>query len=425
METVPTRKFIIDGGHPLGGIIEIRGSKNTALPLIAACLLVDEPIRLENIPEIDDVATMISLIQKLGAETIWDTQNHVLTVNARNLSSASPDGGLSRKLRGSILLAGALLGRLQTVSIPYPGGDTIGARPLTTHFHALEALGVSVKEEDEKITFDGTNMRGGEVLFDEPSVTATENAILAAVLTRGTTLLRLPALEPHVQELISFLQKMGADIRWDGLFHVRINGVTKLHGASHTINADELEVSGLSALAAATHSDLTFRGVSPQYLDAVFLQLKKMGVNYHILDNRTIKIDKPVLHYRGFRLQSGLYPKLGSDHLPPFAVLATQSEGATLIHDWLYEGRLRYILELQKMGANGTVLDPHRALIAGPTRLHGCDIEGLDIRSGMTLIIAALTAEGRSTITNIDHIDRGYEKIDERLRAAGAEIRRV
>lgn len=418
-------QFIIDGGRSLAGEIEIRGSKNSALPIIAACLLTDKQVDLRNVPEINDVATMIRMIEKLGAQTAWNATEHSLQINTAHLYSAFPDKELSRKLRGSILLAGALLGRARKVTMPYPGGDVIGARPLTTHLHAFESLGVEIQEENGVLIMDGRGLRGGEVIFDEPSVTATENTILAAVLAPGKTLLRLPALEPHVQELVRLLQNMGADIKWSGIFNIEINGVAKLNGTTHRINSDELEVSSFAALAAATRSEITLCGIDPQYLDAVFLHLKKMGVNFTVLGNNQLRIEKPALHYKGFRLQSGLYPKLGSDHIPPFSVLATQGEGTTLIHDWLYEGRLRYVNELQKMGANATVLDPHRAMITGPTRLHGCDIEGLDIRSGMTLIIAALTAEGRSVISNVEHIDRGYEKINERLCALGAEIRRI
>lgn len=418
-------QLIINGGRSLAGEIEIRGSKNAALPLIAACLLTDKQVELRNVPEINDIATMISIIEKLGAQTAWDTTKHSLQINAARLHGAFPDKDLSRKFRGSILLAGALLGRARKVTMPYPGGDTIGARPLTTHLHAFESLGVEIQKDDDVLVMDGHAMRGGEVTFDEPSVTATENAILAAVLTPGKTVLRLPAFEPHVQELMQLLQNMGGNIKWSGIFNIEINGAEKLNGAIHRINSDELEVSSFAALAAATRSKITLCGIDPQYLDAVFLQLRKMGVNFSIFGNSRLMIEKPALHYKGFRLQSGLYPKLGSDHLPPFSVLATQGEGATMIHDWLYEGRLRYVNELKKMGANATILDPHRAMITGPTQLHGCDIEGLDIRSGMTLIIAALTAEGRSVISNVEHIDRGYEKIDERLQTIGAEIRRI
>ncbi|MEK7560472.1 MAG: UDP-N-acetylglucosamine 1-carboxyvinyltransferase [Patescibacteria group bacterium] len=415
--------FIIRGGKPLNGSIEIRGSKNAALPFIAACLLTDEPCTLENVPAISDVKTMQDIAAGLGADISWNASKHHLTIAAKHLTGYAPDETLSRKLRGSILFAGALLGRLRKTALPYPGGDAIGARPVGAHLAAFEALGVKISEE-RVIELDGRELKGNNVLMAEPSVTATENIILAAVLAPGRTVISLGALEPHVQELILFLQKMGADIRWSHIARIEIAGVPRLHGATHRINPDELEISGFAALAGATRSEMAIRGIRRDYLDAVLLQLAKMGVQFTLADDE-MRIHKPSAGYKGFRIQSGLYPKLGSDHLPPFAVLATQAEGTSLIHDWMYEHRLRYLQELQKMGANCEILDPHRARITGPTVLFGCPIDSLDIRSGMTLVIAALVADGESTIAHINHIDRGYENIDGRLRALGADIERV
>ena len=417
-------KFIVEGGRQLNGEISIYGSKNTALPLIAASMLTRKEMLLENVPEISDVRTMIQIAEGLGARVEWDTASRRIRICAKDLVGFSPDKRLARKLRGSVLFSGSLLGRMRKAAMPYPGGDAIGARPLTTHTHALEALGVTIKKEENDIMMDGASLRGGEILLDEPSVTATENTILAAVLAPGKTIIRLAACEPHVQELVLMLQKMGAKIRWNGLIRLEINGVERLEGTTHRINPDELEISGFAALAAATHSEIILNGVESEYLDATILQLKKMGVAFEF-SKSVLKIFKPAANYKSFNLQSGLYPKLGSDHLPPFAVLATQAAGTTIIHDWIYENRLLYIPELQKMGANCTILDQHRASITGPTKLVGCDVAGADIRSGITLIIAALVAKGRSAISHIEHIDRGYEKIDERLKGLGAEIRRI
>jgi len=416
-------QFIIRGGKPLAGRIVVAGSKNAVLPMIAATLLTDAPCVLDNVPAIRDVEIMLSIAEGLGSKVAWDRAGHRLEIDSSQLSGTAPDEALCRKLRGAVLFAGALLGRTRRVAIPYPGGDAIGARPLDTHLHAFEALGAMV-ESDTVIRIDGTAMAGGTVVMDEPSVTATENAILAAVGIPGRTVISLGALEPHVQELVEFLRAMGADIGFRDLVHIEINGGVPLHGARHAINPDELEISGFAALAAATRSEITIRNIAPQYLDAVFLQLRKMGAVFSH-DGKNLSIMKPALGYKNFRIQSGLYPKLGSDHLPPFAVLATQARGVSLIHDWMYENRLRYIPELQKMGATCEILDPHRALITGPATLAGCAMESVDIRSGMTLVIAALVAEGESTIGQIEHIDRGYEKIDERLRALDADIRRV
>ena len=417
-------RFIIIGAQALAGEVAIQGSKNTILPLIAASLLTKEPVVLENVPDIQDAATMIAIAEKLGAAVAWERRAHRLEIRARDLAGARLDARMSRKLRGSILFSGALLGRLRHAELPYPGGDAIGARPLGTHLRAIEALGVKINEDGDTISMDGRGLRGGEATLEEPSVTATENTILAAVLAPGKTFIRLAAFEPHLQELVRFLTKMGAKIAWGDQLSLQIHGVERLRGAIHRVNPDELEVSSFAALAAATRSEITLTDIEPSYLDAVFLQLRKMGVSF-LTRGRRIKVLKTRQPYRSFRVQSGLYPKLGSDHLPPFAVLATQAEGQSLIHDWLYEKRFSYIPELQKMGANCRMLDPHRVLITGPTELAGTDIAGPDIRSGMTLVIAGLVASGQTTISGVEHLDRGYERLEERLRAIGADIKRV
>ncbi|MFY9462675.1 MAG: UDP-N-acetylglucosamine 1-carboxyvinyltransferase [Candidatus Sungiibacteriota bacterium] len=416
-------QFIIRGGKTLAGEIVVCGSKNAVLPLIAATLLTAEPCVLDNVPDIRDVEIMLAIASGLGSTVVWDRAAHHLEIQSPHLASNAPDEPLCRKLRGAVLFAGALLSRMRKVAMPYPGGDAIGARPLDTHLHAFEALG-AVVESDTVIRIDGSAMAGSTVVMDEPSVTATENAILAAVGIKGRTIISLGALEPHVQELVGFLRAMGADIGFRDLAHIEINGAAPLGGARWRVNPDELEISGFAALAAATRSEIIIRGIAPEYLDSVFLQLRKMGVVFSY-DAADLRIMKPALGYKSFRIQSGLYPKLGSDHLPPFAVLATQARGVSLIHDWMYENRLRYIPELQKMGATCEILDPHRALITGPATLAGCAITSVDIRSGMTLVIAALVAEGESSLGQIEHIDRGYEKIDERLRSLGADIKRV
>ena len=414
--------FVIHGGRPLNGEVVISGSKNSSFPLIAACLLTGEPCVLENVPLIQDVVVMVEMVKKLGARVEWDQKERILTIEAKELSSCSPDAALSRKLRGSIVFAGALLGRLRRVEIPYPGGDAIGARPLTAHFRAFEELGVVIRES-EIIEMDGSALKGKSFFMDEPSATATENIILAAVLAPGRTVIALADFAPPIQELIAGLRIMGADIQLKDL-HIEINGVERLHAMRYRINPDEIEISSFAALAAATRSEVALRGIAPQYLDAVFLQLQKMGVVFEH-DATSLKIMKPTSGYKSFRIQSGLYPKLMPDHVPQFAALATQAEGTSLVHDWMYENRLRYIPELQKMGATCEILDPHRALITGPAVLAGCEVESFDLRAGMVLVIAALVASGRSTISNVNHIDRGYERIEERLQAIGADIERV
>lgn len=417
-------KLIIRGAKPLSGTIPIRGSKNTVLPLIAASLLTNEEVELNNVPEISDVSKMLELAGGVGAEIKWDKEARRIIIQARNLSSDTLDAGLARKLRASILFAGPLFARLRKVCLPYPGGDAIGARPLATHFQAFADLGAKVEEGDcFRITAQAP--RANRVVLEETSVTATENAIMAAVLLDGKTTIQFAAREPHVQELVKFLCSMGAEIKWlESPDLLEIKGVKKLSGTKWRINPDEIEVSGFSVLAAATRSELLLEDIESNYLDAVFLQLRKMQVPFE-LEGRNLKIKKPKGVLKSFRVQSGLYPKLGSDHLPPFAVLATQAEGASLIHDWLYEGRMKYVEELQKMGANAMILDPHRALILGPTPLYGREITSLDIRSGMTVLIAALVAEGESVISGVGHLDRGYERLEERSQAVGADIHRI
>lgn len=416
--------FIITGGKPLSGEIRVGGSKNTILPLIAACMLSPEPCTIDGVPDISDVATMLEIAEGLGATIEWNKSTHRIRISAKHLASSSPNISLSRKLRGSILFVGALLGRAREVTMPSPGGDVIGARPLATHFRAFESLGAHVDEGD-LIHIDGRDIRGGEILLEESSVTATENSILAAVLTSGKTLIRLPATEPHVQELVRFLAKMGADIRWRDLSRLEIQGVEQLSGAAHRVNPDEQEISSFAILAATTQSEVTLHGVEPEYLDAVRLQLQKMGITHTFGTHGVMRIHCRGSRFQSFRIQAGLYPKLGSDHLSPFAVLATQAEGTSLIHDWLYEDRFRYIAELQKMGAECNILDPHRALISGPTPLHGAEIASPDIRSGMTLVIAALAAHGKSVISDIQHLDRGYEALATRLAGIGGAIERI
>lgn len=415
-------KFIIEGGKSLSGEVRIGGSKNAILALIAGCILTKKPVTLTNVPEISDVETMLAIAKGLGADCEWDRENRKITIAAHTITSTSPDQTLSPKLRGSVLFAGALLGRERRADLPVPGGDIIGARPLDTHFRLFESLG-AVVVPGNTIQIDGSELHGSDLTLEESSVTATENAILAAVRAPGKTLIRLAATEPHVQELVRFLQKMGARIQWRDLSRIEIEGVTELGGCDHEVNPDEQEISSFAVLAACTHSTLLIRGIRQDYLDSVLLQLGKMGIT-HTLDRDTLTILPSLGKFRAFRIQAGLYPKLGSDHLPPFAVLATQSEGESLLHDWLYENRFRYIPELQKMGARCTILDPHRVRITGPTKLHGSEISSVDIRAGMTLVLAAMIAEGRSTILGVEHLDRGYETLTDRLQAIGADIRR-
>ncbi len=399
------------------GEIKVSGSKNAILPLIAASILVEETT-LKNVPRIKDVDSMLGIISYLGGSFTW-LGDQAVVINTKNLEfKPLPDA--ARKLRASILFAGPMLARFQRAELPYPGGDIIGVRPIDSHLVAFKDLGVRViKSKSIELSTDG--LKGGRIILDEPSVTATENLAMLAAGAADSVEIRLGAAEPHVQDLCKFLVKAGLEIEGIGTTNLKISGKVRTKSVEHEVLPDELEISGFAALAAATHSHVAITPVDIEYLDSVLLQLRGMNVNFKV-NARTLEILPPDLAYRAHRIQSGLYPKLVTDHIPPFAVLATQAEGASLIHDWLYEARQSYIGELYKMGANTIIMDPHRALIIGPTPLHGTEVVTYDIRAGMALIIAALVAEGQTIILGIDHIDRGYENIDGRLRELGADI---
>lgn len=405
----------------MSGEVAISGSKNAALPLIAGSILIKET-RLKNVPRIKDVEAMLDIVSFLGGRHEWIGNNDVV-INAEQVT-AKPLPEVSRKLRASILFAGPLLARFGEAELPYPGGDIIGARPIDTHLNAFRELGVDIQEK-ENLCFRTNNLNGARLVLQEPSVTATENILLLAAGMNKAVELRLAAAEPHVQNLCKFLNSAGAHISGIGTTTLAIKGGSVfLKNIEHKVIPDDLEVSAFAVLAAATKSKLVLSPIDFEYLDSVFLQLEKMNVNF-IKEDDTLKILPPASAYKSFRIQSGLYPKLICDHLPPFAVLATQAEGASLIHEWLYEARQSYLRELTKMGANITIMDPHRAMVIGPTPLWGKEVVSYDIRSGMTMVIAALVATGTTTISGIDHIDRGYENLEERLKAIGADIVRV
>mgnify|MGYP003393889669 CR=1 FL=1 len=416
-------EFLIRGGKALSGEVQIAGSKNAVFPCIAASLLTEQEVILRNVPAISDVSVMIEVVRDLGVEASFDIERRVLRILSKNLTKYSISDALGKKFRGSILFAGALLGRMRQAEFPVPGGDKLGARPLEAHFSMFRDLGVSISE-GERIKLNGSKMRSGVIFLDEPSVTVTENAIISSVLLPGKTEIRLAAVEPHIQILVKFLNCMGAKISWKDLGVLEIDGVSKLTGVDFVINPDELEVSGFATMAAATRSEILLKGIELRFLDAVLMQLKKMGVEFEVRETDLL-IKRSSREFNAFRVQSGLYPKLMSDHIPPFAVLATQSRGTSMIHEWLYEGRLKYIEELAKMGAHTEILDPHRALITGPTPLKGANMISYDIRAGLTVVIAALVASGETRISGVEVIDRGYEFFENRLKNIGADIKRI
>lgn len=414
-------KFVIQGGRSLSGEILVSGSKNAVLPLIAACLLTDRECVLHNVPLIKDVDVMLSIIEDLGAQIT--RQGSTIKIHAQDIKKSEPNPELVGKFRGSILLVGALLGRLGKVKLPYPGGDRIGKRPIDTHVSALELLGATANVDDS-LDFSAEKLIGNKIVLEETSVTATENAMLAAVTAEGKTIIKLAAMEPHVQQLGEFLNLMGAKIQGIGTTTLNIEGVKKLQGAEITVIPDSEEAASLITLAAAAKGDVVVKNANPDFLEDFLLRLKKMNVNLETGPD-FVHVMPPTQEYIGTKIQCGFYPKLNSDYVPPMSVLATQAQGETLMYEWLYENRLGYVNELVKMGANAEILDPHRVRIIGPTKLHAQNITTYDLRMGITLVIAALIAEGQSEISDIHHVDRGYTDLEGRLNKLGADIRRV
>lgn len=424
-----TDEFIIEGGHTLKGTVLPSGNKNAALPLLAACLLTDQPVVLKNVPAIRDVETMLRLIADVGAE-VRETGDHTLVVSARDVHKAELSAELCHEIRASILLAGPMLARCRQVELPPPGGDIIGRRRLDTHFAALQALGAEMDIKPAGYFLRGENLRGEDIFLDEASVTATENALMAAVLTPGRTIIRNAASEPHVQELAQFLNNIGAHIEGIGTNVLTIEGVQSLRGGEHTIGTDYIEVGSFIGLAAATRSQILIRNAAPEHLRMVLLAFRRLGVEVAIRDQdifvpaeQSLTI-VPDLHGAIPKIDDAPWPAFPADLLSVALVMATQAKGTILIHEKMFESRLFFVDKLIEMGAQIILCDPHRAVIAGPSRLHGERLESPDIRAGMAMLIAALCAEGTSVIRNIGQIDRGYERIDDKLRALGAHIER-
>jgi len=424
-------KFVIKGGVPLSGELTVAGNKNAALPILAACLLTEEELLLHRVPRIRDTEAQIALLERLGVEVAWVADNSV-RLCAAAVSDASVDEELSKQIRASFLLAGPLLARFGEARMPPPGGDFIGRRRLDAHLDAFKDLGARV-DGDRWIELSAP--AGGlcpcAIFMDEPSVMGTENALMAAALTPGPTTISNAASEPHVQDLARLLCAMGAQVDGIGSNVMTVHGRDKLAGAEHTISADHIEVGSFMALAAATGGELRIRDVEPMDLLMVRRQFRRLGLQSEI-EGR----DMLVAPGQNLRIQSDIgdaIPKIEDGPWPAFPAdltsialaLATQADGEILIFEKMFENRLFFVDKLVAMGARITLCDPHRAIVSGPSRLHGERVESPDIRAGMAMLIAALAAEGTSEIGNIRQIDRGYEQIDERLRGLGAQIERV
>ncbi len=422
-------RFLVRGGGPLRGTIHPAGNKNAALPILAASVLADGPLELENIPRIRDVETMLALLADLGAGVEWTGPNAV-RIDARPVRPKPLDPVLCSRIRASILLAGPLLARFGTVTLPPPGGDVIGRRRVDTHFLALEHLGASVRVGD-RYELEGRNLVGADIFLDEPSVTGTENALMAAVAAKGRTVLRNAACEPHVQDLARVLVAMGARIDGIGSNVYTIEGGQPLGGAKYAIGPDHIEIGSFIGLAAVTNGEITIDPVRGEDLRSTLLGFERLGIRPVIEGQRlTVAADqerriRPDLGGHVPKLEDGPWPAFPADVMSTTIVTATQCSGMILVFEKMFESRLFFVDKLIGMGARIVLCDPHRAVISGPSTLKGGTVESPDIRAGMAMLLAALGAEGSSVIHNVGQIERGYERIDERLRALGAEIERA
>jgi UDP-N-acetylglucosamine 1-carboxyvinyltransferase len=422
-------RFHVRGGRPLRGTIHPAGNKNAALPILASSVLADGPLELENIPRIRDVETMLALLADLGAAVEWTGPNAV-RVDARAVRPKPLDPGLCARIRASILLAGPLLARFGTVTLPPPGGDVIGRRRVDTHFLALEQLGASVTVGD-RYELEGRNLRGADIFLDEPSVTGTENALMAAVAAKGRTVLRNAACEPHVQDLARSLVAMGAHIEGIGSNVFTVEGGRPLAGAKYAIGPDHIEIGSFIGLAAVTNGELVIDPVRGEDLRSTLLGFERLGIRPVVEGQRlTVAADqerriRPDLGGHVPKLEDGPWPAFPADVMSTTIVTATQCSGMILVFEKMFESRLFFVDKLIGMGARIVLCDPHRAVISGPAPLKGGIVESPDIRAGMAMLLAALGADGPSVIHNVGQIERGYERIDERLRALGADIERV
>src|SRR3954467_4805303 len=423
------QQFVVQGGNRLAGRIRPSGNKNAALPIVAASLLCEEPVYLENVPRIRDVETLVKLLQSIGASAEWTARNS-LTIHAKSLRATELDPELCRKIRASILLAGPLLARCGEIELPPPGGDVIGRRRVDTHFLALQQLGATFTL-DERFILKAKKLRGADVFLDEPSVTATENALTAAVAAEGTTVLRNAASEPHVQDLAHFLVAMGASIEGIGTNTITIHGGKPLHGCTHEIGPDHIEVGSFIGLAAVTHSEITIERAGVEHLRSTLLGFERLGVECRVSgDDLIVPADQEMVIQSDLgghvpKLEDQPWPAFPADTMSIAIVTATQCTGLVLVHEKMFESRLFFVDKLVGMGARIVLCDPHRALVSGPSRLRAGTVESPDIRAGMAMLLAALCADGESTINNVGQIERGYERIDERLRALGAHIDRI
>jgi UDP-N-acetylglucosamine 1-carboxyvinyltransferase len=422
-------QLIINGQKPLRGEVTPSGNKNAALPMLAGCLLTSEPVVLHNLPEIRDVQCMIELLQSLGVR-FESLGSHSWRIQAAEVNQKDLDPEICRRIRASILLAGPMLARGGAIRLPNPGGDVIGRRRVDTHILALQALGAKVSYQ-RMFDMQAKGLTGADILLDEASVTATENTVMAAVLAKGKTVLRNAASEPHVQDLCHFLNTLGARIQHIGSNVLKIEGVEQLHGGEYTLGADYLEVVSFIGAAAVTGGEIRIRNAQPEHLAMSRLVFHRMGVDWEtegadilVSSSQRMEIEQD-LGGAIPEIKTNVWPAFPTDLTSIAITVATQAQGTVLFHDWMFPGRMYFTDKLVSMGARIILCDPHRAIVQGKNELVGEKLESPDIRAGMSLILAALAAKGTSKIRNISQIDRGYERIDEKLKAIGADIQRV
>jgi UDP-N-acetylglucosamine 1-carboxyvinyltransferase len=421
--------FVIEGARPLNGRIRAAGNKNGALPILAACLLTEEEVVLHNLPRILDVQTMLELLVDLGVDVEWIGDNDV-RIQAANVTKTELDEELCRRIRASVLLAGPLLARFGSAIVPPPGGDVIGRRRVDTHIHAFQQLGADV-QADRKFTMRAAQLVGAEIFLDEASVTGTENAVMAASLAAGETILYNAACEPHVQDLCRFLVTLGGTIGGIGTNSIHVHGVERLHGGEYTIGPDHIEVASFIGLGAITEGEIVIDGTRPEDLVAIMPVFRRLGIrvaiegtSIRVPDGQQLVIEDDI---------GGAIPKIDDGPWPAFpadltsiaVAVATQAQGTVMVFEKMFENRLFFVDKLVGLGARIILCDPHRVVIDGPSQLYGERMSSPDIRAGMAMLLAALCAKGTSTIGNVREIDRGYERIDDRLRALGASIERL
>lgn len=426
-------RLIVEGGYPLHGEITPSGNKNSAQPMLAACLLTDELVTLHNVPNIDDVRVLLNMLEGMGVDVDASGLahgHHTVTLQARRVD-AQPDQDLGSRVRGSMLMAGPLLARTGHAVLGQPGGDSIGRRRIDTHLLALRALGVTVNVIGSQYIMRVERLKGTEIFLDEASVTGTEQAILASALADGRTTILNAASEPHVQDLCHMLNGLGAKISGIGSNTLTVDGVSRLHGGEHTIISDHMEVGSFIGLAAVTGGELRIRNAVPEHMKMTCLVFNKLGVRVDangadmiVPGGQDLRVAYD-MHEAIPKIDDGVWPAFPSDLISIALVTATQSEGTVLIFEKMFENRLFFVDRLISMGARIVLCDPHRAVVVGKSQLRGEDVSSPDIRAGMALLQAALCATGESTIYNVRQIDRGYEAIEKRLESLGARIRRV